>query len=75
MTPSSPRLHFVYKKPKSFPGKVNHEKQETFKTSLCGAETTTKTQMTESTVVDASHPQHNNMPFYGWIYAGRNKSY
>ena len=20
--------------------------------------------------VDATHPQHNNMPFYGWIYKG-----
>src|SRR5437667_69400 len=24
--------------------------------------------------VDASHPQHNNMPFYGWIYKGEEKA-
>src|SRR5258708_23156695 len=24
--------------------------------------------------VDASHPQHNNMPFYGWIYKGETKT-
>lgn len=67
------RLGFVYKKTKVIPGKVNREKQEEFKKDYqelkCGKYGTGKIYF-----VDASHPQHNNMPFYGWIYKGETKT-
>lgn len=63
------RLHFVYKKTKQIPGKVDLKKQELFKQEY---QQLKKTKQSEDKIyfVDATHPQHNNMPFYGWIYKG-----
>lgn len=67
------RLGFVYKKTKVIPGKVNKEKQEIFKQSYYNLK---QTKQPEDKIyfVDATHPQHNNMPFYGWIYKGEEKT-
>jgi transposase len=66
------RLHFVYKKTKALPGKVNLQKQEQFKAEY---EVLKEKKKPEDKIyfLDASHPQHNNMPFYGWIYKGETK--
>lgn len=67
------RLGFVYKKTKQIPGKVDRVKQEQFKKEYCELK---KTKESEDKIyfVDATHPQHNNMPFYGWIYKGETKT-
>ena len=67
------RLGFVYKKTKVIPGKVNKEKQEAFKQTYYDLKQTKKTE-DKIYFVDATHPQHNNMPFYGWIYKGAEKA-
>lgn len=63
------RLGFVYKKTKQIPGKVDIKKQELFKREY---QQLKKTKQSEDKIyfVDATHPQHNNMSFYGWIYKG-----
>ena len=67
------RLGFVYKKTKQIPGKVDPRKQELFKQEY---QQLKKTKQLEDKIyfVDATHPQHNNMPFYGWIYKGTIKT-
>lgn len=67
------RLGFVYKKTKVIPGKVDLEKQEQFKKEY---EELKQNKKEEDRIyfVDASHPQHNNQPFYGWIYKGEEKA-
>lgn len=67
------RLHFVYKKTKVIPGKVDHAKQEQFKKEY---EELKQAKKPEDKIyfVDACHPQHNNEPFYGWIYKGKEKA-
>lgn len=67
------RLGFVYKKTKVIPGKVDREKQETFKQTYYELKQNKKPE-DKIYFVDASHPQHNNMPFYGWIYKGETKA-
>ncbi len=67
------RLGFVYKKTKQIPGKVNLEKQELFKQKYHQLKNTRKPE-DKIYFVDATHPQHNNMPFYGWIYKGTIKT-
>jgi transposase len=67
------RLHFVYKKTKVVPGKVNRDKQEEFKKDYMELKSG-KYGKGKIYFVDASHPQHNNMPFYGWIYKGEEKA-
>lgn len=67
------RLKFVYKKTKVLLGKVDTEKQEVFKTEYQKLKTTKKPE-DKIYFVDATHPQHNNMPFYGWIYKGETKT-
>jgi transposase len=64
------RLGFVYKKPKVIPGKVNQSKQEAFLKQY----KTTKAGLGEKDRIyflDATHPQHNTKPFYGWILKGK----
>jgi transposase len=60
------RLGFVYKKTKQVPGKTDLSRQEQFireyKTLKRGLAPKDKIYF-----LDATHPQHNNMPFYGWI--------
>lgn len=63
------RLGFVYKKTKVLPGKVDLAKQEQFKQAYQELKQTKK-EKDKIYFLDASHPQHNNMPFYGWIYKG-----
>lgn len=55
------------------PGKADGLKQEEF---IREYEILKKTKGREDKVyfVDATHPQHNNMPFYGWIYRGETKT-
>ena len=67
------RLGFVYKKTKVIPGKVDLKKQEQFKKEY---ETLKQNKKTDDRIyfVDASHPHHNNKPFYGWIYKGEEKA-
>lgn len=67
------RLGFVYKKTKQVPGKLNPQLQEQFKKEY---EELKKTKKEEDRIyfLDAMHPQHNNMPFYGWIYKGETKT-
>lgn len=67
------KLHFAYKKTKVIPGKANPEKQEAFKKEY---EKLKETKQAEDKIyfVDASHPHHNNRPFYGWIYKGTEKA-
>lgn len=67
------RLGFVYKKTKQIPGKVDLKKQELFKQEY---QQLKKAKKPEDKIyfVDATHPQHNNMPFYGWIYKGDTKT-
>ena len=67
------RIGFVYKKTKQVPGKVNLEKQEIFKKEYVQLKQSKKKE-DRIYFVDASHPQHNNMPFYGWIYKGVTKT-
>jgi transposase len=67
------RLHFVYKKTKVIPGKLNREKQEEFKKDYLELRSG-KYGKGKIYFVDASHHQHNNMPFYGWIYKGDEKT-
>lgn len=67
------RLGFVYKKTKQIPGKVDLNRQELFKQEY---QQLKKTKNSEDQIyfIDATHPQHNNMPFYGWIYKGDTKT-
>lgn len=67
------RLRFVYKKTKALPGKVDLQKQEQFKIEY---QTLKESKKPGDKIyfLDASHPQHNNMPFYGWIYKGETKT-
>lgn len=67
------RLHFVYKKTKVIPGKVDLLKQEQFKKEY-GKLKQAKNQKDKIYFVDACHPHHNNEPFYGWIYKGEEKA-
>lgn len=64
------RLGFVYKNPKVIPGKVDIDKQEAFLKQY----KTTKAGLGEKDRIyflDATHPQHNTKPFYGWILKGK----
>lgn len=67
------RLGFVYKKTQQIPGKVDLKKQEQFKKEY--QELKQKKRAEDKIYfLDATHPQHNNMPFYGWIYKGGTKT-
>jgi transposase len=67
------RLHFTYKKTKQVPGKVDPAQQEQFKKEYATLKQAMKPE-DKIYFVDATHPQHNNMPFYGWIYKGETKT-
>lgn len=67
------RLGFVYKKTKVVPGKVDLSKQEQFKRKYKELKQNKKEE-DKIYFADASHPQHNNRPFYGWIYKGEEKA-
>lgn len=64
------RLGFTYKKPKLIPGKVDLLKQAAFINTY----QETKTNLGPKDRIyflDASHPQHNVKPDYGWILQGK----
>lgn len=65
-------LHFIYKKTKIIPGKLDPLKQEAFKVEY---EKLKQTKHPEDRIyfVDASHPHHNNQSSYGWIYKGTDR--
>jgi transposase len=67
------RLNFTYKKTKQIPGRVDPQRQEQFKKEYAHLKQTMKPE-DKIYFVDATHPQHNNMPFYGWIYKGETKT-
>lgn len=64
------RLGFTYKKPKIVPGKANREKQIEF----MAAYEKIKANLTPHDQIyflDATHPEHNTKPSYGWILKGK----
>jgi transposase len=70
MTKLLHRLGFTYKKPKLIPGKVDVVKQAAFLKTY----TETKANLGPKDrmyFLDASHPQHNVQPDYGWILKGK----
>lgn len=67
------RLGFVYKKTKQIPGKLNPQKQQEFIKAY--QELKVKKQKQDKIYfLDATHPQHNSYPSYGWIYKGSIKT-
>jgi transposase len=66
-------LGFVYKKTKVIPGKFDPSKQAVF---LKMYKILKKMKHIGDRIyfIDATHPQHNNMPHYGWIYKGETKT-
>ena len=66
------RLGFVYKKPKHVPGKLDPEKQKAFVEEYEKL-LETKGENDPIYFVDATHPQHNSIPAYGWIRRGKEK--
>jgi transposase len=66
------RLGFVYKKPKHVPGKLDPAAQKAF---VAEYEKLLETKGENDPVyfVDATHPQHNSIPAYGWIRRGKEK--
>lgn len=64
------RLGFTYKKPKIVPGKADAKKQQRF---LAAYEKLKARMAYEDHLyfVDATHPQHNTQPSYGWILKGK----
>jgi transposase len=67
------RIGFVYKKTKVIPGKFDPAKQAVF---LKMYDCLKRIKDAEDRIyfLDATHPQHNNMPHYGWIYKGEIKT-
>lgn len=64
------RLGFSYKKPKIIPGKADAQKQAEFLTKYGEIKSNLK-EKDEIYFLDATHPQHNTMPSYGWILKGK----
>jgi transposase len=66
------RLGFVHKKPKHVPGKLDPAKQKEFMKEY---KKLLKTKGKNDPVYfgDASHPQFNSIPAYGWIRRGKEK--
>ncbi len=62
-------LGFVHKKTSLKPGKADKEKQEKFIKAFMEM-MQNKSENVPVLFIDASHPQHNSMPAYGWIYKG-----
>jgi transposase len=67
------RLGFVYKKTKGVPGKFDSKKQAFF-LNLYKAIKECKDKEDRIYFLDATHPQHNTKPSYGWIYKGETKT-
>ena len=66
------RLGFSYKKPTHVPGKQDPEKQQVFLGEYEQIKAG-KGQDDPLYFADATHPQHNSVPSYGWIKKGQEK--
>lgn len=66
------RMDFVYKKPKHVPGKQDPEKQREFVDRYEEIKAN-KGKNDQIYFADATHPQHNSIPSYGWIKKGVEK--
>jgi len=66
------RLGFSYKKPTHVPGKQDPAQQQAFLEEYEQIKTT-KGENDPIYFADATHPQHNSIPSYGWIKKGREK--
>ncbi len=66
------RLGFSYKKPTHVPGKQDPIKQQAFLEEYEQIKAS-KSQNDPIYFADATHPQHNSIPSYGWIKTGREK--
>lgn len=64
------RLGFTYKKPKTIPGKANRTKQEEFLKTYQQMKGNLN-RNDQIYFVDATHPEHNTKPSYGWILKGK----
>lgn len=67
------RLGFVYKKSKHIPSTCNPQQQQEF---IKQYEALKQSKQKEDMIyfMDASHPHHNSMLSYGWIYKGEIKT-
>jgi len=66
------RLGFSYKKPTHVPGKQDPAQQQAFLDEYEHIKES-KGQNDPIYFVDATHPQHNSIPSYGWIKKGQEK--
>jgi len=66
------RLGFSYKKPTHVPGKQDPARQQTFLDEYEQLKTN-KGANDPIYFADATHPQHNSIPSYGWIKTGKEK--
>ena len=66
------RLGFTYKKTSHVPGKADQEKQQRFINAFAEF-MKNKSPDVPVLFMDATHPQHNSMPAYGWIRKGERK--
>lgn len=64
------RLGFSYKKPKIIPAKADRAKQEAFLSKYKSIKENLKDN-DSLYFLDATHPQHNANPAYGWILKGK----
>ena len=67
------RLGFSYKKPTHVPGKQDPAKQQAFLEEYEHIKAT-KSKNDPIYFADATHPQHNSVPSYGWIKTGQEKA-
>ena len=67
------RLGFSYKKPTHVPGKQDPARQRAFLEEYEHIKAS-KGQNDPIYFADATHPQHNSIPSYGWIKKGREKA-
>ena len=63
------RLGFSYKKPSTFPGKADSQKQQEFIDQYQKLESE-KSPEDQIYFIDGVHPMHNVQPAYGWFYKG-----
>jgi transposase len=66
------RLGFSYKKPAHVPGKQDPAKQQAFLEEYARIKAE-KVEKDPIYFADATHPQHNSIPSYGWIKKGKEK--
>jgi transposase len=72
-TTGCPALGGSPKKTKVIPGKFDPKKQAVF-LQMYQSLKRIKEAQDRIYFLDATHPQHNNMPHYGWIYKGETKT-